>query len=217
MDKLSMISDKFIYFNDDYFLGRDIQPSDLFTKEGKGRVYFERHVVAAGAKHRSILEKRNKLWFGTVVKSNAMMETLYGLEDRNFLKHAPHVMDKRILGELRQKFSKEFRNNSRSKFRDWNDFCPRHLWSWYSIDNPEIGFEKVEQKESDLYAKLITIADKKHDRNMIDIKAITRAPFKGLRPKFFTLNDNGSRKAEFAEEIENELLNLFPEKSQYEK
>eukprot|EP01029_Cantina_marsupialis_P013313 TRINITY_DN294_c0_g2_i1.p1 TRINITY_DN294_c0_g2~~TRINITY_DN294_c0_g2_i1.p1 ORF type:complete len:387 (+),score=55.23 TRINITY_DN294_c0_g2_i1:180-1340(+) len=209
------VSDPFLYFNDDYFLGKPILPQDFFTRDGTGRLYFESGTVYEGKYYDELVEINKQLWVATVTKSAKMMDSLGKVKTRHYVKHAPHVISQKIFQELENLFPDEFERNEHDKFRSFHDFCPMHLYMWYAAEKK--NYEEVSWLESDGSARLITVNDKKMTESMRLIRGISRPSLVGLRPRFFTINDNGPRSEKLQRAILTELMMMFPEKSSYEK
>eukprot|EP01029_Cantina_marsupialis_P009310 TRINITY_DN2176_c0_g1_i1.p1 TRINITY_DN2176_c0_g1~~TRINITY_DN2176_c0_g1_i1.p1 ORF type:complete len:388 (-),score=70.87 TRINITY_DN2176_c0_g1_i1:89-1252(-) len=212
------MSDPFIYFNDDYFITKHIRKQDLFTKDGKGRLYYESS-KSPGAKEYSSLRgtvaTSPLLWDALMAHTSAMMDTISGEHRYNRKKHAPHVFSQKIIKELEGKFPQEFNSTQFSKERAATDFDPGHLYMWYS--EHVYGYEHVSSVESNGMARLILASDKNRESNLRVIRAISRGKVDLWKPRFVTINDSGPRSDDFQDAILKEMFYMFPNKCKYEK
>ncbi|MFD7293875.1 stealth family protein [Streptomyces sp. NPDC059897] len=110
------LSEHFLYFNDDFFLGRSISPGGFFLANGTARYFPSRALLptgpptdddepvsVAGKNNRALLEAR----FGTVITQK--------------MKHAPCALRRSILYEIEEVFAEEHGRTARSQFRSAQD------------------------------------------------------------------------------------------------
>ncbi|WP_330463920.1 stealth family protein [Micromonospora zamorensis] len=110
------LSEHFLYFNDDVFLGTEVLPQDFFLANGISRFFPSPALVppgapsaedipssAAGKNNRALLAER----FGTVLNKK--------------MKHMPHALRRSVLYEIEQEFSAPHRGTAASRFRGMTD------------------------------------------------------------------------------------------------
>ncbi|MFF0465938.1 stealth family protein [Micromonospora zamorensis] len=110
------LSEHFLYFNDDVFLGTEVLPQDFFLANGISRFFSSPALVppgapsaedipssAAGKNNRALLAER----FGTVLNKK--------------MKHMPHALRRSVLYEIEQEFSAPHRGTAASRFRGMTD------------------------------------------------------------------------------------------------
>lgn len=117
LHRIPGLSEHFIYFNDDVFLGRPIHPTDFFTEEGKVQVLFERGwTVSPNPVVQSSLYR--KAW----LNSSALLDTYFVTEPRHRLCHAPFALRTSWIQEVESLFPFVIHSNSSHRFRDSRDF-----------------------------------------------------------------------------------------------
>ncbi|MFC3505431.1 stealth family protein [Micromonospora krabiensis] len=110
------LSEHFLYFNDDVFLGTDVLPRDFFLANGISRFFPSPALVppgaptaedipssAAGKNNRTLIAER----FGTVLGQK--------------MKHMPHALRRSVLWEIEQTFPEQHRRTAASRFRSMTD------------------------------------------------------------------------------------------------
>lgn len=185
LHRIPGIKDYFLYFNDDYMLGRDVELTDFFTKEGCPIVYTdERSTTDKNVTYVNL--HRQAMW-----NTNDALQKL-GLTNRQrfYLPHAPHLFVKSKIEELWLKAPGLLAKQSTHHFRDRTDIHPAYFFSMYLLEQPsDYCTEQVKMKGrcllgEDFCIKLLT-------NNLEDVKTFFRGfshrnPF----PKFFSLNDH---------------------------
>ncbi|WP_338701565.1 stealth family protein [Streptomyces sp. Q6] len=122
------LSEHFLYFNDDMFLGRPVTPSDFFLSNGMTRTFLspsqvprwertlgDRPVDAAGKNNRRLLLDN----FGSAIVQK--------------IRHAPYALRRSVLEEIEQQFAEAHRQTSLSRFRSADDISiPSSLYHYYA-------------------------------------------------------------------------------------
>ncbi|MFC5219756.1 stealth family protein [Streptomyces coerulescens] len=122
------LSEHFLYFNDDMFLGSPVTPQDFFLSNGMTRTFFspsqvprwdltpvDRPVDAAGKNNRRLLQDH----FGSAIVQK--------------LRHAPYALRRSVLAEIEREFAEEHRATSHSRFRSASDISiPSSLYHYYA-------------------------------------------------------------------------------------
>nr|WP_258314854.1 stealth family protein [Streptomyces sp. Act143] len=110
------LSEHFLYFNNDVFLGRCVVPQDFFLANGLTRFFpssvlippgepnpLDVPVAAAGKNNRALIEAA----FGTVVNQK--------------MKHTPHALRRSVLYEMEARFPEEHHATAGHRFRSLDD------------------------------------------------------------------------------------------------
>ncbi|GIJ24585.1 exopolysaccharide phosphotransferase [Micromonospora lutea] len=110
------LSEHFLYFNDDVFLGCEVLPRDFFLANGISRFFPSPALVppgapsgedipssAAGKNNRGLITER----FGTVLTQK--------------MKHMPHALRRSVLYEIEETFAAEHSRTAASRFRSLTD------------------------------------------------------------------------------------------------
>lgn len=122
------LSEHFLYFNDDMFLGRPVTPQDFFLSNGMTRTFFspsqvprseltlgDRPVDAAGKNNRQIILDS----FGSAIIQK--------------LRHAPYALRRSVLYEMESEFADAHYGTSHSRFRSATDISiPSSLYHYYA-------------------------------------------------------------------------------------
>lgn len=122
------LSEHFLYFNDDMFLGRPVTPQDFFLSNGMTRTFFspsqvprsgltlgDRPVDAAGKNNRQLILDN----FGSAIIQK--------------LRHAPYALRRSVLYEMESEFSDAHYGTSHSRFRSSTDISiPSSLYHYYA-------------------------------------------------------------------------------------
>lgn len=100
------LSDDFIYFNDDMFLGKPVIPEDWITAEGKFKIYSRSVPQEFEVIHLEASNGDNgiKKAPGVVTASRNFVDRLYNAEfgpaKRDRIPHSPYFMNKGIIHDL---------------------------------------------------------------------------------------------------------------------
>ncbi|MFG2591898.1 stealth family protein [Streptomyces sp. NPDC048438] len=122
------LSEHFLYFNDDMFLGCPTAPKDFFLSNGMTRTFFspsqvprwelsvgDRPVDAAGKNNRKIILEN----FGSAIVQK--------------LRHAPYALRRSVLYEMEREFAEAYHDTSHSRFRSATDISiPSSLYHYYA-------------------------------------------------------------------------------------
>ncbi|MFE4633259.1 stealth family protein [Streptomyces sp. NPDC056773] len=128
LHRIEGLSEHFLYFNDDMFLGRPVTPQDFFLSNGSTRLFWspsqvpqwdvnhaDRPVDAAGKNNRRLIEQR----FGPTIVQK--------------LRHAPYPLRRSVLYEIEAEFADWHRATTMSRFRSATDISiPSSLYHYYA-------------------------------------------------------------------------------------
>ena len=125
------ISEHFIYFNDDVFLGKPVFPEDFVSTRGY-KVFVARPHVGSDQPEESVVDgvKTIKL-SGSYIENDKYAQSLKFVDDlytaefgkrfRSTPPHMPHMINKTILSQLHLRFSQQFNKTSANRFRSADD------------------------------------------------------------------------------------------------
>ena len=175
------LSRRFLYLNDDCFLGRAISRSHFITDSGGEYVYFEPIPVSSNVQEGSVLTR-------SYAYTQEIVERLWGRKGTRFLPaHVPQMYDKEILAHLENLLAKEFRQTSSHRFRAQNDLVLRILYFFYLLESKEQAGKGHE-------AKFLEWVSNDYSLLMLENRLLKmwRAFFYLLRrrPRFFCVNDD---------------------------
>ena len=193
------ISDPFIYFNDDVFIGRPIQRTDLIQES---RIA----LIPSESRSKTGIPDVSEYGFRCAWKNvNTLLDNHFGPSVRYKLEHAPFVVSPRIMKKLWKVFNKEMERTVRSRFRTVTDInVSPALHPYYALHSGD-GFI---QKE--LSAKTAYLSMGNKPATLIKLNELEMN-----LPHFFCLEDgDGQRESDDA--IKNFFERIFPGKSRYE-
>eukprot|EP01103_Thecamoeba_quadrilineata_P011560 TRINITY_DN2788_c0_g1_i1.p1 TRINITY_DN2788_c0_g1~~TRINITY_DN2788_c0_g1_i1.p1 ORF type:complete len:429 (+),score=73.72 TRINITY_DN2788_c0_g1_i1:98-1384(+) len=180
--RIKGLAEHYLYFNDDYMIGRSIK-IDEFVDDGC-LVFFrdERRTLRGGGNntgwsvHRQAMKNTNKL-----------LDKRFGYRRRYYLPHSPHVFRKSVVRKLVSDFWEVFYNTTRHQFRSWEDVHTAYFFSNYVVEKkPVCGrFKNVKNrclKNEEHCIKLL------HDLN--DTKRFFGRMYHDPPHKFVSINDH---------------------------
>ena len=125
------LAERYVYLNDDVFIGQPVSPLDFFTPDGKSIAYLSSHEVKSSISAR----KQSTLDLAYANNRRLLEEALD--QTINFkLAHAPHSQNRDILFEMERRFAREFNETSGHRFRSPDDIsvasCLFQYYAYYS-------------------------------------------------------------------------------------
>ncbi|MER6144801.1 stealth family protein [Streptomyces sparsogenes] len=123
------LSEHFLYFNDDVFLGSPVTPQDFFLANGMTKFFLSRALIPLGPIHPgdvpvSAAGKNNR----------ALLEARFGATVTQKLKHTPHALRRSVLAEIEREFPGPYRATMASRVRSATDISlPSALHHYYAF------------------------------------------------------------------------------------
>jgi len=225
MHHIAGLSEHFIYFNDDMFLGNHCLPGNFFTKNKLPRIFVSEIIPIPNKKFFDIskrqMSKRND-YQHSIVNTRKLVRRKYNNAVYYNLRHGAKAMLKSGLYEVEEKFSKELEITSKEKFRTNEDILMLHLYGYYSIimEKGKPKYLKTVSNKKKLVDSL-SYFYKKYTFGFInlheeDIDAHLDS-FKSLQPFIFCLNQTADTPKEHLEKMKKFLHDYFPQRSPFEK
>lgn len=140
LHKIPGLSDRFLYFNDDCFIGRPISLSDFITQAGGIRVYLESTRLPS---YTSLLPVHDRAYNHT---QKIALEFSGGQRLTYLPAHSPQLYDKALLEKLNQRFAYQYRETSGHQFRDGKDLVLRILYFSYLLFSEDQHSKGHEEK-----------------------------------------------------------------------
>jgi len=195
LHRISGLSEYFVYFNDDVFIGREVLPDDFYTFKGLPRIRFSKS-------HYIPFRKLNKKDIPTDWAGYNAMKTIFsetGMIFNKKLEHVPHVLRRSILFEMEKRYPDIFRKTSKSKFRSPQDYAiPSMFANFYAL----------------AYGKAVEHKNVKNEYAYLDIgKKNSIKKYQSIiskKPMFFCLN--ATYYEELSEDEQGKVINEFLEK-----
>ena len=124
------MSENFLYFNDDVFLGKDARFSDFFTQAGLMKSRFSPSSFVATDLPAPDAIPTDWASYNAV----SLMRDDFGMNFARKLMHVPHPLKKSLLEELEARYPEVFRRSRASRFRAHADYAiPSMLAHYYGI------------------------------------------------------------------------------------
>lgn len=123
------LSEHFLYFNDDVFLGREASPHDFFLANGLTKYFPSPALVPLGPPGDddvpvSVAGKNNR----------ALIEARFGTTPVQKMKHVPHALRRSVLAEIEEEFGPQHRATASHRFRSVDDISiPSSLHHYYAF------------------------------------------------------------------------------------
>jgi hypothetical protein len=192
------LSENFLYFNDDVFIGRELEAADLFTISGLAKVRLSPSAfIYGGVPPRGAIPTD---W--AAYNSVGLVERDFSLRFNRRLQHVPHPLKRSVLREIEQRYPDEINRTRSARFRSTSDVAvPSMLAQYYGIAThravewPHVSTEYVYLNTGRLDSR------QKYGTIM------------ARRPKFFCLNSTRYHEIELdvqAREITRFMKTVFP-------
>jgi hypothetical protein len=173
LHRIDGLSEDFVYFNDDVFLGREVTESDFFTISGQAKVRLSPSAyIYRGEPVPSAIPTD---WAG--YNSVRLIEQDFGLSIERRLQHVPFPLKTSVLAEIEQKYETEVSRTRAARFRSTTDLAIPSMFGQYYAIATHRGVEWPPSTDDYVYVNTGRSAS---DRQYSAIMA--------RRPKFFCLN-----------------------------
>lgn len=201
LHRIPGISQKFLYFNDDYFLGRETPRDRFLLPEGRQVLYFEhsalhRRMASGAALARSYLHTGRLLdelpLFNQYRRYRRAYST-YPLDRLPFVRprrllpaHVPQLYDRDILCELETRLAPAIQEVRGHRFRHPRDVILRLAYHYYLVEgdaparDPQVECLDWGSPEF-FFVRLLEPEQKLHE----ELRRLSR-----VRPQFFNMNDD---------------------------
>ena len=202
LHRIPNLSDKFIYFNDDFFLGKQVSPEDFFSITGTIRVYLIPYLAPTGT-----IIPGEKAYESAWKNTDALLSIYYGKEKRLELAHIPHALTKSLIQEAEHSFPLVFSSVSSHKFRMHSD---------YTLTNGLIPYFAMYTKKAtvhypDLTMLVMLSADVEKNREQFEM-------LKEHTYRFFCIEDMENEENEAAARTLQEFfMSYFPKPAPWEE
>lgn len=126
LHRIPNLSEHFIYFNDDMFLGAPVTPFDFFTGAGEVVSLFTKTTLKCNHPLHSYL--------GPLCNLKIFLDDLYGEEKRYQMRHSPYALRKSYMEESEAKYPFVFSTTSSKPFRDKDSYPITNgflQYNWY--------------------------------------------------------------------------------------
>ncbi|WP_329564780.1 stealth family protein [Kitasatospora sp. NBC_01266] len=119
LHRIPGLSEHFLYFNDDMFLGRPVRPEQFFRGNGGPAVNLDSRVIPPGP-----VTADDDEYVAAQKNTRALIRREFGRDTTNTLSHAPYPLTRTLLAESAEDFAAELAGTARSVFRSTTDIAP---------------------------------------------------------------------------------------------
>jgi glycosyltransferase involved in cell wall biosynthesis len=109
------LAEHWLYFNDDFFVGRPIRPEALFSPAGLASVFFSPGTIGLTDLPDS------PPWLKAAWNNRRLLQEVFGAVTTNALAHAPYAVRTSVLAEIEERFADVVERTARSPFRSDTD------------------------------------------------------------------------------------------------
>ena len=195
------LADKFLYFNDDFFLGDHCWPADFFYGNGVIK-YFPSSQMA----YEHDIDSTSEEYIQADKNAIELFADKYDAVNRHIMQHVPYPSDRLLLEELEANYADEFAACAREPFRSSNDLRPIAFMQYH------YGYPIARAMPSGISHRYLALW-----KDVI-VEQLENVLLNGK--KTFCINDVGlqpERTAEINDKVIEFLEAYFPTKSAFEK
>jgi len=121
------LGEHYIYFNDDFFLGRPLTPNQFFTPQGMALVSPSRNRRPFGAAAAS-----DEPHFNLSRNIRALIQQEFGVTISHAIKHTPYPQLRSVHEEMEARFADVYKATVSSRFRHHEDIVADQLFHYYA-------------------------------------------------------------------------------------
>lgn len=225
--RIPNLSEQFIYFNDDFFLGAPVTPEDFFNSEGEELIYLtpfsapppvgNHHVVV---NETEIIDISGEIcpWVMMMQYTNMLFNSRYGSRDRLSVEHIPYPLRRSTCLKLLREWETEFKDSIRQRFRIGEQIG--FIFSYYhfiiekmlrDIDSKEDSRVVMVPDEDTSLFMSIKLENSK-EQLMESFETLAK-----LSPKFWCVQSVEAVIPDVRNYFINTMEGIFPGKSRFEK
>ena len=219
------LSEHFLSFNDDFFLGRPTSVSDFFHESGKGKLFTGKRLTriwSAGLLRESSMVS-NSMHHYAVYNARRLVHQRCGRVVNYDMRHGVKASSRATRRELEREFPDAIRNTLAHRFRDKTDVLVSSLEAYYEIATHENKpcFMKLFRGDRKLYS--IRLFRRKRDfvhiplpRSSVERIESSLSAIRKYGPLMFCINDGSSVPREKIDLAVDFLEEYFPGHSEFE-
>jgi glycosyltransferase involved in cell wall biosynthesis len=201
LHRIRGLSKRFLYFNDDMFLGQPTTRADFISLDDKPKSRIEPWTLPE-------LQQESDLTFKWLAFNHKLLKNHFG--DYNFfmLAHTPYLYDQQGIIEVQKIWKNEFIEGSAMRFRNPDSAALYVLYPHFEALAKRLELT-IEPLDNSSFVMIREPLEK-------SIQAL--AKIKKDRPQFFTINDDWYGESKEKEIVLHNFLNdYFPKPSSFEK
>lgn len=118
LHRIEGLSEHFLYFNDDVFLGRPTTPDTFFLSSGAARFFWSSVSVPTLP-----VAPDDEGYRAAAKNTRTLLQREFGRTTTHGFVHAPHALHRSVLAELTERFADGLETTARSRFRSTSDLA----------------------------------------------------------------------------------------------
>jgi len=181
LHRIPGLSRRFLYFNDDWFLCRDVTPRDFFLANGGQAIFVQGTPVPSDHDSGSAHDR-------ACAHTQAALNARWGaqVQVRRLPTHTPQAYDRDLLFEMESLFQDEFRRTASHRFRSPDDIVPNVLYCYSLLESPTWrGPHEVRMLPDRTSEYRLFMLERRFLRTMHAYERILRE-----KPRFLCINDD---------------------------
>ncbi|WP_197034801.1 stealth family protein [Glycomyces sp. NRRL B-16210] len=127
LHRIEGLSEHFLYFNDDMFIGRPVGPQLFFEPSGLSRYFPAQTFIGMDPVSRADTPPN-----AAFKNDRALLERAFGRTISRMMKHVPYPLQRSVLAEVAKEFDEDMARTARSAFRDVTDVSTVTLLHYYA-------------------------------------------------------------------------------------
>ncbi|GAA1664643.1 stealth family protein [Glycomyces endophyticus] len=127
LHRIEGLSEHFLYFNDDMFVGRPVGPQLFFEPNGLARFFPAQTFIDMDPVSRADSPPN-----AAFKNDRALIDRAFGRTVSRMMKHVPYPLQRSVLAEMEKEFDEEMDRTARSAFRNVTDVSAVTLQHYYA-------------------------------------------------------------------------------------
>tara|TARA_Y100001970_G_scaffold45807_1_gene57590 strand:+ start:217 stop:1218 length:1002 start_codon:yes stop_codon:yes gene_type:complete len=220
LHKIKELSNYFLFFNDDLFLGRETSMGDFF-KDNSPKLFSGKENISIQDLHKK--ERKNEFQYA-IHNARLAIYRKYNFFCGFNLRHGIKVLDKNSLSELEIIFSNEFKATRFNRFRNSSDIHVMSLYAYYLVAQGLNQKHYLKVLRRDLFRYKINYLRKDRDHMFVPLSTLSikkiNSKFSAIKkytPLMFCINDGPNVSDSKRDIVKIFLKEFYPNKSAFEK
>lgn len=118
LHRIEGLSEHFLYFNDDVFLGRPVRPSTFFFSNGVSKYFRSPTAIPMGP-----VTPEDEGYFAAGKNNRRLVQDAYGVVTTHGFLHTAHALRRSVLEDIAERFPEEWTRTAHSRFRSGSDLA----------------------------------------------------------------------------------------------
>ena len=124
LHRIPELADKFLYMNDDFFVGRPVSLAELEGTHGEGQFLLER---------KRLDDPKDELYQSYLRSTDRALTRVYGKLERYSAHHVPHLFSRALCFDVERLWIEDVESTARSRFRENHNLLFRMLYAYHVL------------------------------------------------------------------------------------